>query len=404
VRTPKHTEIRHKTFYAVLGIPKDVRTSFDGKLRFIQSLKTDSFAEAEDRSILVVHQWKRLIAAARSGRVNPASHSTTSFDRTPTLTSVVDKACYTPSETVVEPVTAPVKLSDHLEAHLERQRLLNHENGKSIDSRRSNITKLLLSKFTYAHEIDQKTVKKWVNSYLFEELGLSKKTVKTKVSHFNLFWSYLADEFELEGTPFKDVLPKTTRNKRELEQHQGERQSFSVEDFQKLVGKAEERQDHQLADLIKLGAYTGARIEEICSLKVSDINTDKGFFTVTASKTEAGIRQIPIHPAIRQLVARLMESSRDGYLLSGLTNNKYGDRSNAIGKRFGRLKNSLGYGRELVFHSFRRGVATQLESAKVPEVLAARILGHDFPTMSFGIYSGGADIETLREATEVLRW
>jgi len=185
-----------------------------------------------------------------------------------------------------------VKLSDHLEAHLERQRLLNHENGKSIDSRRSNITKLLLSKFTYAHEIDQKTVKKWVNSYLFEELGLSKKTVKTKVSHFNLFWSYLADEFELEGTPFKDVLPKTTRNKRELEQHQGERQSFSVEDFQKLVDKAEERQDHQLAGLIRLGAYTGARIEEICSLKVSDINTDKGFFTITASKTEAGIRQI----------------------------------------------------------------------------------------------------------------
>jgi hypothetical protein len=105
VRTPKHTEIRHKTFYAVMGIPKDVRTSFGGKLRFIQSLKTDSFAEAEDRSILVVHQWKRLIAEARSGRVNPASHSTTSFDRTPTLTSVVDKACYTPPETVVEPVT-----------------------------------------------------------------------------------------------------------------------------------------------------------------------------------------------------------------------------------------------------------------------------------------------------------
>jgi len=404
LRTPKHTEVRHKTFYAVLSIPKDVRPSFGGKIRFIQSLKTDSFTEAEDRSILVVHQWKRLIAAARSGRVNPSSHSTTSFDRTPTLTSIVDKACYMPLETVIEPAAAPVKLSDHLEAHLERQRLLNHENGKSIDSRRSNITKLLLSKFTYSHEIDQKTVKKWVISYLFEELGLSKKTVKTKVSHFNLFWSYLADEFELEGTPFKDVLPKTTRNKRELEQHQGERQSFSVEDFQKLVSRSEERQDNQLADLIRLGAYTGARIEEICSLKVSDINTDKGFFTVTASKTEAGIRQIPIHPAIRQLVARLIETSKDGYLLSGLTNNKYGDRSNAIGKRFGRLKNSLGYGRELVFHSFRRGVATQFESAKIPEVLAARILGHDFPTMSFGVYSGGADIETLRGSIEVLKW
>lgn len=38
------------------------------------------------------------------------------------------------------------------------------------------------------------------------------------------------------------------------------------------------------------------------------------------------------------------------------------------------------------------------------EALAARILGHDFPTMSFGIYSGGADIETLRQSIQVLKW
>jgi len=35
------------------------------------------------------------------------------------------------------------------------------------------------------------------------------------------------------------------------------------------------------------------------------------------------------------------ESTKDGYVLSGLTTNKYGDRSNAIGKRFGRLKRDL---------------------------------------------------------------
>ena len=58
----------------------------------------------------------------------------------------------------------------------------------------------------------------------------------------------------------------------------------------------------------------------------------------------------------------------------------------------------------MVISELTGGVAPTTVSAKVPEVLAARILGHDFPTMSFGIYSGGADIETLREAIEVLRW
>ena len=56
-----------------------------------------------------------------------------------------------------------------------------------------------------------------------------------------------------------------------------------------------------------------------------------------------------------------MGASQDGYLLSGLTFNKYGDRSNAIGKRFGRLKQSLGFSEKKVFHSIRKTVVTLLE-------------------------------------------
>lgn len=67
MRKPKHTEIRYKTFYAVLGIPKDVRHKLGGKLRFMQSLKTDSFAEAEKRVVPVVQNWRSLIETARSG-------------------------------------------------------------------------------------------------------------------------------------------------------------------------------------------------------------------------------------------------------------------------------------------------------------------------------------------------
>jgi integrase len=170
--------------------------------------------------------------------------------------------------------------------------------------------------------------------------------------------------------------------------------------------KAVPQDDMILSDLIRLAAHTGCRIDELCSLGLDDVNLiDRvPYFLVKDAKTDAGNRKVPIHSAVKQLVAQLKDSSKDGYLLSGLTFNKYGDRSNAIGKRFGRLKSSLGYGRELVFHSFRRGVATQFENKGVPEVIAARILGHEFPTMSFGTYSGGADLETLRGAVELLDW
>ena len=109
-----------------------------------------------------------------------------------------------------------------------------------------------------------------------------------------------------------------------------------------------------------MAAHTGARIEELCSLKLEQVLADR--FKIEDAKTEAGWRIIPIHDDIKQLVARLKDESTDGYLISGLTFNQYQDRSNAIGKRFGRLKTSLGYGNDYVFHSFRKGLARQLEA------------------------------------------
>ena len=95
---------------------------------------------------------------------------------------------------------------------------------------------------------------------------------------------------------------------------------------------------------------------------------------------------------------RLKKESKDGYLLSGLTFNKYGDRSNAIGKRFGRLKEELGFDNLHTFHSLRSTAATQLENAHIPEGVAADIIGHEKTTMTYGLYSGGASLATKREA------
>ena len=102
-----------------------------------------------------------------------------------------------------------------------------------------------------------------------------------------------------------------------------------------------------LNDLIRLGAYTGCRIEELCSLKLVDVSSEA--ISIVDPKTPAGKREIPLHKEIRQLVTRLKDTSTDGYLISGLGFNKYGNRSNAVGKRFGRLKRKLGFGSRLMY-------------------------------------------------------
>jgi integrase len=68
------------------------------------------------------------------------------------------------------------------------------------------------------------------------------------------------------------------------------------------------------------------------------------------------------------------------------------------------LKAKCGYGGDYVFHSFRKGVATQLETGRVPENVTARLLGHDLNTMSYGLYSGGVSFDVLSEAIEHLSW
>jgi integrase len=103
-------------------------------------------------------------------------------------------------------------------------------------------------------------------------------------------------------------------------------------------------------------------------------------------------------------VARLIEISKDGYLLSGLTFNKFGDRSNAVGKRFGRLKQRLGYGPDHVFHSLRKGFATQLENAGQPLNVVARLMGHTQDNQSFGNYSDGLVLEELKRAINHVDW
>nr|WP_236651261.1 tyrosine-type recombinase/integrase [Aquabacterium fontiphilum] len=177
---------------------------------------------------------------------------------------------------------------------------------------------------------------------------------------------------------------------------------FPPQAIAELVSAARERKDTSLTHAIILGAYTGARIEELCALRTEDVG--EASFHIRDAKTQAGLREIPMHSAVRPLVDKLKKGSADGYLLSGLTFNKYGDRSNALGKRFGRLKTAMGYGENHVFHSLRKTLVTLLENAGVPENLTADIVGHEKTTMTYGVYSGGHSLGKKAEALELVSY
>ncbi len=221
------------------------------------------------------------------------------------------------------------------------------------------------------------------------------------------YWKHLQSveiaPADLEPFTGLDVAKSGGRVKRE-----DRRKAFSPAEVVRLLTEARKRGDLELADLLELARYSGARIEELCSMTVKSVKlaAEVPHFAVNAGKTDAAIREVPIHSALLPVLKRLIADRPSGFVLADLTANKYGDRSNAIGKKFGYLKagEPLKFGADHVFHSIRKTVATMLKDASVPEATAADLLGHEIATMSYGLYAGNVSLATKRDAIEKLAY
>ena len=79
--------------------------------------------------------------------------------------------------------------------------------------------------------------------------------------------------------------------------------------------------------------------------------------------------------------------------------------ASAVGKRFGRLKRLVlqdGDSRSKCFHSIRKFVVTTLEQAGISEGIAADLVGHEKPNITYNVYSNGSSLTQLRQAIRAL--
>jgi integrase len=169
------------------------------------------------------------------------------------------------------------------------------------------------------------------------------------------------------------------------------RQRYRPDDVVRCWEAAESRGDTALA-VIRIAAYSGARIEGVSQLRTTDIRTDPDTdirFMRMDDKTAAGDRFVPVHPKISGLLDTLIKAAdEDGYIIHSNAKNKYGERSQPLGKKFGRLKSELGFDGRFVFHSIRKTVTHMFETAECPPGVAKDIIGHAKTDLTFGVYSG----------------
>lgn len=424
-----YLEKKRNLYYAVLKIPKELHEHF-GKTKFSKSTGEADKRKATHIAMGFVSEWKRQIDMARKLTLDPDTSFAISLRKELENASKSNADPFVIKEVVIDLIDrlrsqgdsgkadkiatitfgSDVILAEHYDAWVASIKSTNVKTRSSYAS----VGREVMQYFPTVKSIDPKSVREWAR-LMVEGKGmyseaLSKASIERRFRVAKSFWTHLEykDLVPLDSCPFKlpRFVSEADKKKRaQLLKTKGraeERQPFEPQELVSIWREAA-KSDQQLADLVFLGMYTGCRIEELCQLKVESCS--ESLIKVTSSKTKAGYRDIPVHPELRTLVKRLLAESKDGYLLSGLkAPPSTGDRSSAIGKRFGRLKKRLGFEGDKVFHSIRKTVATLLENANVPENLSAQIIGHDHDTLTYGLYSGGYSYEAKLSAISKINY
>ncbi len=416
---PSYLDKRYKTYFAVLYVPKDVRHII-GKAKFYKSTETGDRKLAESIASIYVREWQAKIDAARANSDDPIIQSAIEIRKI-----LKSSPAYLVADVIDEEV-ARLRIENkslhadsfeviakgkkkHLKTLIKSWQKNEHDKGlkqKTIDQMTSDVT-LLINQFPSANLLTRKNINLWIKQ--IGRNNLTASSINRIIKSCRNFYKYLQliNEVTEEDDSDPFIVPtefKLTKkvNAKSINKVQSW-VPFEVEEIIFLYKEAI-KENQSLSDLILIAMHTGARIEEICSLRCKDIDLDEASFTISDAKTKAGIRTIPIHSFIKPRVKKLVINSTDDYLLPNLSKNKYGDRSNALGKRFGRLKEKHQFTSRHVFHSIRKTFTTLLENNGVSENVAADIVGHEKPRITYGLYSGGSTLETMREAIEKIRY
>ena len=199
--------------------------------------------------------------------------------------------------------------------------------------------------------------------------------------------------------------------------------SPTPEEIKLLIERAEEK-DPELATLLFVAATTGCRRGELCGLRWSDVDFEKGVLLVRRSvsdlpgrveirSTKTGhVRKMAVDGATLSVLDLLRERAAahcaavgtslhaDAYLWSSSPDYLSPVRPGSATSRFTALRNDLGL-THIRLHHLRHFAATVMLAGGVDVRTVAGRLGHSRPTLTLQTYAHVMDVSD-RRAAEVL--
>lgn len=159
-----------------------------------------------------------------------------------------------------------------------------------------------------------------------------------------------------------------------------------------------------------LGRFTGARLEELCQLRIDDFIQQQGIQCIRIDdsnegqnlKNSSSRRTLPLHPSMVALgILQHVESVRcsGADRLFPQLEPVRGKLGHEPSKWFGRYRTKRGVtDPRKTFHSFRHSFIDDLRDAGIQDSLIRRMVGHEDSSVTFSIYGSRTPIKAMAEA------
>ena len=218
--------------------------------------------------------------------------------------------------------------------------------------------------------------------------GKNYPTLKKLKGLFNQLYAFAMknDICNKDYSQFVDILRYKDQNPDKRDRHK-----FTKEEVTRLW----QIKDQLYYQIILMLIYNGCRISEFLDLKKEHINLEEQYFDVVSSKTENGIRRVPIADKMLPMYKAWYESSDCEYLLHTPDHQHFSYR-NYLDSYWTPLMESLGF--DHMPHDTRHTCISMLAEAHVDSTMIKKIVGHSGAmTLTERVYTH-LDVEALLEA------
>jgi integrase len=440
-----HLEFVGRSYRCQMAVPRHLRAVM-GKAKLVRSLKTDSLSTANLRKLKVLHEFRKeitdaerkakgqgpdpLMAEALEWREAFATEAVQG-DGGPHSPYYVSTALEARYEELVrtegeERASAMVKVAAGKETPLQAliedwltERAMRPR--QSLDYRRA-VSKLTTWLAASGHPPTVEGVTKRVASdyrmAAFVRPGVNAKTANKDISALSSLWKFAERRGLVEDNPWRgQSLPKA-----KAAADGTQKRPYTDPELAALLSA--ERASPMLRDAMTILALSGMRVEELARLRVGELRDLKGklpYIGLQGTKTQAALRDVPIHPDALPIIVRRSEGKRaDAYLFDELPTpsaDSAMERGQPITKAFGRLRQRLGIDERIEgqrqanvdLHSLRRWFIAKARDAinagaqGFTMYTVAETVGHAKGELGLSMTSRYAGRETLEAKAACVR-